>query len=370
MTSAPTNPYEVPPYQVQPLISSVLERGAPTAGASPQVTCAQAIGSEIYVGCSNGELLRFALQVDDPDKLESYCLLSRQVVPGGKPIDEIVLVPCASKALVLCDRQIHFYTTPSLDPIPAIKPVRNVIAFAVDHQHLSRPVPSASDPPANIAPVEFCVIKRSNVALYMLHCRADKLIYQKDMPLPQGATLARRSGHSLCIADKTNYCMIDLEKASLIELFPLSQVPDSSVVVKPCITIINDWEFLINSWTGENTIGIFVNGNGDPVRGTMEWPAHPISVCLDYPYLTTLLPNSTVEIHLLEDQSIKQVVSAPPTSRPTSPPIDGQPRPILGGRIGLANSLSGFMVPSSERSDKMRKTSVPLQRGAPVAAAV
>lgn len=44
MTSAPTNPYEVPPYQVQPLISSVLERGAPTAGASPQVTCAQAIG--------------------------------------------------------------------------------------------------------------------------------------------------------------------------------------------------------------------------------------------------------------------------------------------------------------------------------------
>lgn len=85
---------------------------------------------------------------------------------------------------------------------------------------------------------------------------------------------------------------------------------------------------------------------------------------LDYPYLTTLLPNSTVEIHLLEDQSIKQVVAAPPTSRPTSPLIAGQPRPISGGRIALANSVNGYMVPSSERSDKMRKTSVPLRRGA------
>ncbi|KAF7970539.1 hypothetical protein HWV62_23701 [Athelia sp. TMB] len=367
MTSAPTNPYDVPPYQVQPLIASVLERGVPTPSASAQVTCAQAIGSEIYIGCSNGELLRFALLADDPNKVESYQLLSRQIVPGGKAIDEIVLVPCIFKALVLSDRQIHFYATPSLDPVPTIKPVRNVVTFAVDHHHLSRPVPSASDPPAAVAPVEFCVIKRSNISLYMLR---DKLIYQKEIPLPQGATLARRSGRALCIADRTNYCMIDLEHASLVELFPLSQASESTVIVKPCITIINDWEFLICSWTGENTIGIFVNGTGDPVRGTMQWPAHPVSVCLDYPYLTTLLPNSTVEIHLLEDQSIKQVVSAPPTSRPASRPTSpGQQGPVEWGRLGLANSLNGFMVPSSERSDKMRKIAVPLRRGpAPVTA--
>lgn len=101
----------------------------------------------------------------------------------------------------------------------------------------------------------------------------------QDIPLPQGATAARRSGRALCTADKTNYCMIDLEHASLVELFPLSQSPDSSVIVKPCITIINDSEFLICSWTGENTIGIFVNSSGDPVRGTMQWPAHPLAVC-------------------------------------------------------------------------------------------
>lgn len=89
--------------------------------------------------------------------------------------------------------------------------------------------------------------------------------------------MARRSGRALCVADKINYNMIDLELASLIPLFPLSQAPDTSV--KPSITVVNETEFLILSWTGASTIGIFVNSDGDPVRGTLEWPAHPKSVC-------------------------------------------------------------------------------------------
>jgi hypothetical protein len=74
--------------------------------------------------------------------------------------------------------------------------------------------------------------------------------------------------------------MIDLELASLIPLFPLSQTPDKSFVVKPSITVITATEFLILSWTGASTIGIFVSSDGDPVRGTMEWPAHPQAVCM------------------------------------------------------------------------------------------
>lgn len=101
----------------------------------------------------------------------------------------------------------------------------------------------------------------------------------QEIPLPTGATLARRSGRALCIADKENYNMVDLEHSSLIAMSPLSQAPGSSIVVKPSITVINESEFLIASWTGGNTIGIFVNGDGDPVRGTLQWPAHPQAVC-------------------------------------------------------------------------------------------
>jgi hypothetical protein len=36
---------------------------------------------------------------------------------------------------------------------------------------------------------------------------------------------------------------------------------------------------LILSWTGASTLGLFITGDGDPVRGTLEWPSHPEAVC-------------------------------------------------------------------------------------------
>src|SRR5271168_2507850 len=60
------------------------------------------------------------------------------------------------------DHQIHLYTVPSLDPFPS-KPIRHVVTFAVDDQHLRRPPPSFSPqgvrPP--LEPVDFCIIKRN-----------------------------------------------------------------------------------------------------------------------------------------------------------------------------------------------------------------
>lgn len=169
MTSAPTKPIDVPPFQLQTLIAQCNAR------------CAQALGSEIYVGCANGELIRFALQADDPNTLEAYSIISRQSVPNDKPVDEIVLLPSISRALVLSDHQIHFYTLPALDAVPphVMKPIRHVVTFAVDQNHLKRPAPSLSNP-AGIEPVDLCVIKRSSIAMYGLR---ERLFYQK-VPFP------------------------------------------------------------------------------------------------------------------------------------------------------------------------------------------
>ncbi|EMD32318.1 hypothetical protein CERSUDRAFT_162060 [Gelatoporia subvermispora B] len=349
MTYAPTNPIDVPPYQLQPLITSVLES---TGGASAQVTSAQALGSEIYVGCSNGELLRFALQANVPDTPDSYTLLSRQTLIGDKSIDEIVLAPSISRALVLSNRQVHFFTLPALDVVPAnvIRPIRNVVTFAVDERHTRRPPPSVSQA---VDPIEFCVIKQTSIALYSLH---ERLFIQKEIPLPQGSILARRMGRHLCIADREHYNMIDLEAASLFPLLPLSQAGDG-VSIKPSITVVGDNEFLILSWTGASSIGVFITGDGDPVRGTLEWPSHPEAVCLDYPYITTLLPNNTIEIHSIETQAIVQVIPAPPDSPGPGSGVTGTLRRTL-----LA-SANGFLVPSTQRSDKLRRTPVKLRRG-------
>ncbi len=65
----------------------------------------------------------------------------------------------------------------------------------------------------------------------------------------------------------------------MIPLLPISQALDTTIVVKPSITAITESEFLILSWTGASTLGVFITGDGDPVRGTLEWPSHPEAIC-------------------------------------------------------------------------------------------
>ncbi|KAI0266122.1 hypothetical protein BC834DRAFT_875574 [Gloeopeniophorella convolvens] len=322
MASAPSNPIDVPPYQVQPLISNVLgTNGSDPSDAatfSVEVKCSQALGSEIYVGCTNGDLLRFALQANSPDEPESYGLLLRRTVSTGKPIDEIVVAPSISKAFVLSDRQIFFYSIPSLEPVPLIKPIRNVMSFAVDHQHIMRPAPPV-DSPAPVLPVDFCVVKRTGIALYSLR---EQLLYQKEVPLPGGAFLARRIGRALCIADREQYSLVDLEAVTATAILPISQVP--------------------------------------PEPGTRPHRpmiAHPLSISVDYPYTTALLPNQTIEVHNIETQEIAQVVPAPPLPSPDETSLAA----LLGAeRRALVASPSGFLVPSRQQSEKLRITQVNL----------
>lgn len=71
---------------------------------------------------------------------------------------------------------------------------------------------------------------------------------------------------------------------------------------------------------------------------------------MDYPYVAALLPNQTIEIHNIETQAIAQVV-------PASTSIDG------GERVCLTSNVHSYIVPSTQRSDKLRAVSVPLLRG-------
>ena len=67
---------------------------------------------------------------------------------------------------------------------------------------------------------------------------------------------------------------------------------------------------------------------------------------LDYPYVTTLLPNNTIEIHSIETQSIVQVIPAPPEGAS-----------LLGeDRKALVTCQNGFFIPSMQRSEKLRMT--------------
>ncbi|KAI0279038.1 hypothetical protein BGY98DRAFT_1096408 [Russula aff. rugulosa BPL654] len=338
----------IPPYKVQSLISTVLDtHDNADAVLSVEVKCVQAFGSEIYVGCSNGEVLLFALQANGPDQPDTYTLVCRQMLPTGKAVEEIVLTPSISKALVLSDRQIFFFVIPSLE-LASIKPVRNVMAFAVDHRHIVRPVPSM-DSPMPFLPIDFCVVKRTGIVLYNLR---ESLKYIKEIPLQGGAFLARRIGLCLCIADREFYSLISLDAVTATQLLPISQVPPEPGTRphRPMIQVVADEEFIILSWTGAGTMGLFINLNGDPVRGTLQWPSHPLSVSLEYPYVTALLQDQTIVVHNVESQEVVQTVPAPPLPSPSETSLLA----LLGAeRRALAMSPNGFFVPSQRQSEKL-----------------
>ena len=139
------------------------------------------------------------------------------------------------------------------------------------------------------------------------------------------------------------------------------------------IAVVAEEEFLILSWTGAGTMGVFINVNGDPVRGTLQWPSHPLSICVlsslrpssvvdcatgfDSPYVTALLPDQTIQVHNIESQELTQVVPAPPLPSPEETSLSA----LLGAeRRALAMSVNGFFVPSQQQPEKLRLKKVNL----------
>ncbi|KIJ36749.1 hypothetical protein M422DRAFT_178925, partial [Sphaerobolus stellatus SS14] len=235
------------------------------------------IGSDIYVGCSNGALLRYfcvdALNSSEP---ESYQLLMSQSLPFERPIDQIILVPSVEHVLVFSGQQIHFFSYPNLEPIEDIKPLRNVVSFALDEAQLRKSPSERRSPQQEF--IRLCAIKRNSINVYVL--TAPRLQFRKEIQFPNGGTNPRLINQHLCLSDQANYNIVDIETQMATPILPLSQASDS-LKVDPSITIISDNEFLILSWTGTGSMGIFISGNGDPMPGRplMQWPSHPVSVC-------------------------------------------------------------------------------------------
>ncbi|KAL1741926.1 hypothetical protein HDZ31DRAFT_84502 [Schizophyllum fasciatum] len=312
---------DVPPYIMQDLVTALTRD----------------LGTEVYIGCSNGQLMRYALQATNPDEPMRYDLVSRQNVTADKPIEEIVLVPSIFRALVFADRQLSIYTLPALEAT-GIKPIRNAVTFTVDHEHLKRPAPEDNQ----LVPVSLTIIKRNAIALFTL---SDRLYYQQEVPFTQGGLCARRIGQSLCIADQEFFNIVSLDQATALPIIPLNQVGDGKPI-KPLITVISEDEFLVVSWMGASAMGLFLNTNGDPVRGTLEFDEYPLSTCLDYPYIITALPNNTMVVHNVETQALVQAIPVPDNTHVSA----------------LVSCLEGYLVPSNLGTEKMRKTSVRLLR--------
>ncbi|QRW19615.1 vacuolar protein-sorting-associated protein 39 [Rhizoctonia solani] len=379
---AAIDPLEVPPFQLQSLLKDInphvgdlldlgQNREPPTptvsspldlfarvsnsaigksAARPPQpqvqvnVRCAQALGRDIYVGNSDGTLVRYSLQDQGSSRdRDLYQVTARQILAGRRPIDQIALIPCIARLIVFSAGTLHFYTLPGIEPVPQalIQSMTRVLAFAVDEQVMRLPPPNEQGPPT-VEPVGMCVFVRGQIRIFTLR---ERLMHMRDVPVPSGLTVPRRWGSTLCCADAENYNILGLDQLFFLPVMPLPGLTIPGTL--PRIIPSGDGGFVVLQASGEGSIAVFLTAGGDPGGALIEMPCFPIDIALDPPHFIALLPNNTIEIHNYTQQppKIVQVI----------------PRPEDFAPHGLCMSGgSGYLVSAGERDSKLSTIRIPL----------
>lgn len=135
-----------------------------------------------------------------------------------------------------------------------------------------------------------------------------------------GAITLTRHSKILCLADHQIYKLINLQQSSVTNLIPTPQVAVSSPTLLlgsgtqpyPLVAVVKQDEFLVVSGNSDSQIGIFVNANGDAIRGTLQWSSYPKALCVEFPYVAALLRNNSIEIHNILDQTLLQTIPLDP----------------------------------------------------------
>ncbi|KAF8342581.1 uncharacterized protein EI90DRAFT_3115166 [Cantharellus anzutake] len=315
-----------PPERLQVLISNVSSEdeqvGLSVVSDSPKnssqsrqntsdIRCAKGFGREVFVGCGDGSLLRYVLRNDGPSTGDAYMLASRHLVPTKKAVEAIEIVPFIGKLLVQTSGTLLFYSFPSLELLPHMGPLRGIVSFSLDQSDTRRnqqpPQKSSSSWNATTgrnAHQEFIALSvLREKSLNSFNLARDRIVPGRELPLGSHTAL-KRSDLFVCIADSEHYAIVDLQHASYDKV---SQTQGMS----PLIEVVSPGEFIFCMLTGDTTTGLFLDGGGNPTKPPVEWPAYPLSICVDSPFLYALLPNRSIHIHSLETLTVVRILPPP-----------------------------------------------------------
>ncbi|KAG1471819.1 hypothetical protein G6F56_001908 [Rhizopus delemar] len=262
--------------------ASPILRFSTNTAAATRIDSVGAWENDLYCGTSEGLILHYSLQDDYSNNSTEKTLTTRlentiNLGYGKKSVERILLVPQVSKAIVLCAEEGRI---------------------------------------GEDGTVELVVVKKRAIQIYKI---GESMHLKRELPLADGAITLTRYGHMLCLADNQTYKLINLNQSSLTPLIRTPQIPTTSstlllgsqLIAKPLVAVVKKDEFLIvdgGNGSGNQTIGLFVHANGDPIRGTLQWSNYPKSLCVEFPYVVALLSNNTVEIHNILDQKLLQKI--------------------------------------------------------------
>lgn len=181
-------------------------------------------GDYLYIGTSAGEVLHHVkIPGESDDAPPQYILASRVQPPVKQPgddgIQQILLLPSVSKACILSNNTLSFYTLPELSPaFPQLKLTCGCVG-GID-LNLSQEQTSAQDGVV----IALCASKRITL-VRVVEERAPMKI--RDIEFGGCLSIARR-GDVACVADSRTYALLDVVHQQKIPLFPISSIDDQS----------------------------------------------------------------------------------------------------------------------------------------------
>ncbi|KNC98386.1 uncharacterized protein SPPG_06092 [Spizellomyces punctatus DAOM BR117] len=280
--------------------SSPSTPGSPNANKATIVSL-ELCDSHLYVGTSDGHIFHYTLEresaaeVDAP--LKSHLNVKKFLGFGRRHVDAIIAVPTESKLVVLCDASANFFELDTLSQVPALvaQPVKAITCFCADRYTQS--------------PMPMSFAKRRTLVSGHL---GDMLELEKEISLPDGAIMMVRYESRICAADQHQYKLINIDNGLTIPLFPYDRT-----LQKPLAIVVSNGEYLLATATPQGLgLGLFISPNGEPIRGTLEWPAIPKSLAFHFPYVAALLHNNCIEIHNIFNQKRVQTITLPASSEP------------------------------------------------------
>lgn len=183
----------------------------------------------LYIGTTAGEVLHY-VQIPAESALDPpVFILATRLEPGAEDaasakilngVQQLVILPQASTACILCNGTAYFYSIPELSPTSQIK-VKNCIWIG----GLDQDALSLQDGGDDTAVIMVCL--RTKIRLLRVGISIIKLY--RDIELGSCLAASRR-GNIACAANATSYSLLDIAEKAQIPLVDITSMPQNQDV--------------------------------------------------------------------------------------------------------------------------------------------
>lgn len=198
--------------------------------SEPHITCVEVWDGNLYIGTSQAEILHFVQLPSGPASpiaAPSFILASRNQITSSQHMShtrqgvrQIVLLPSISKACILANGSLTFYTLPELSPVlTTAKPINCNWVGGLEQTSHSSSLDDGMDNDSNDNAV-IMICAKSRIRLVNI---ADEPKKVRDIEYG-GCVVISRQYDLACVADTHAYALLDLEHQQKIPLFPICSI--------------------------------------------------------------------------------------------------------------------------------------------------